>query len=112
MGRREAGHTAAFLVDQDRRIAAAGDAAEIAGQGAHLVGALAVAGEQDETEGIGLLDQGTFALAKRCSLDPEYACLGHGGDALALDHQAALFAGLELGAHLLRRRTVMERTRP
>ncbi len=65
MGRRETGHPPALLVDQDRRIASADGIAERRHQCPHLVRTLAVAGKQDEPQGIGIAEEGALVGAQR-----------------------------------------------
>ena len=64
-GRRsEPSHAPAFLVDQDRRIAAADCAAQCRHQLADLVRRAAVAPEQDEPDRIGSREEAAFAGAQ------------------------------------------------
>ena len=59
-GRRHAGDAAAFLIDQDRQIGAAGERPQVVGQRAHLRAIDAVAAEQDIAGGRDLREEGAL----------------------------------------------------
>jgi hypothetical protein len=69
--RTQARDAATFLIDQNRGIVAAHGGAQIADQGAHLIRARAVAGEQDEAPRVGLVQQPPLIGAERASGDTD-----------------------------------------
>ena len=64
-----AGDAPAFLVDQDRHIAAAGEIAQRVGQAQQLVLGLAIAPEQDEPGGLGAAKEAALIVGKRQSFE-------------------------------------------
>ncbi len=75
-GRPQPLHPPAFLVDQDRRVAAH-RIAQASRQAPHLVGGFEVAGEQDETPGLNLGKKGAFVGMQARAKTAEYGRRGH-----------------------------------
>ena len=68
---------AAFLVDEDRRVAA--DAvAQIRGQRPNLIGAVAVALEENEAERVAVAEERPLSIAEKGALAAEDRCEGPG----------------------------------
>jgi hypothetical protein len=64
-------HSAAFLIDQYRRVGASNGGAQVPDQSPNLVGARAVAGKQDETPGIACPKQASLVLAENGPGNPD-----------------------------------------
>ena len=65
MRRPEPSHLSAFLVNQDRRVAASDRLAERHNQVANLVGEAAIAPEQDETGRVGIAEKTLLVCSQR-----------------------------------------------
>ena len=76
MGRPQARHPAALLIDQHRRIVAAQGRAHVGGQRPKLVRRLAVALKQDKAEGLGGGEEPPFGVGQNRAGAAEYDSLG------------------------------------
>lgn len=97
MGRTQALHPPAFLVDQHRRVIPTDAVAQLAHQIPHLIGSIHVAGEQDEAQRI---DAGEKRRSSSLRVRPAQPKMAAAGMGLFADNHAPLATILQFATHL------------